>query len=190
MPSPCSNDFRFKIVEAVRQGNSCRQVAARFGVSPSWVIELMQRYRATGDVSPAQFGGVQEVGIAGAGAETPRVDRGGPGLDDRGSRCTLGEGWDQDEPCGDLSISAEARPDAKEKDGPGSRAISRGYRQGPRRLARPAEESESRAVDIRRRDLGFDDHGATLRASATRATGQCCRSTRQGLRALSLPEMG
>lgn len=57
MPSPYSNDFRTKIVEAVEQGSSCRQVAKQFRVSPSCVIKLMQRFRATGDVAPAQFGG-------------------------------------------------------------------------------------------------------------------------------------
>lgn len=57
MPSPYSNDFRAKIVEAVAQGSSCRQVAKQFRVSPSCVIKLMQRFRATGDVAPAQFVG-------------------------------------------------------------------------------------------------------------------------------------
>jgi len=57
MPKPYSNDFRLKIVEAVAEGGSCRQVAEQFRVSPSCVIKLMQRYRATGDVLPAQFGG-------------------------------------------------------------------------------------------------------------------------------------
>ena len=60
MPSPYSNDFRRKLVEAVAQGTSCRQVAERFDVSPSWVLELMQRYRATGDVAPARFGGLEK----------------------------------------------------------------------------------------------------------------------------------
>jgi transposase len=57
MPKPYSNEFRAKIVEAVEEGGSCRQVAEQLRVSPSCVIKLMQRYRATGDVLPAQFGG-------------------------------------------------------------------------------------------------------------------------------------
>lgn len=57
MPRPYSNDFRRKIVERVEKGLSCRQVADLFGVSVSFVIKLMQRFRATGDVLPAQFGG-------------------------------------------------------------------------------------------------------------------------------------
>ena len=65
MPSPYSNDFRRKIMEAVQKGGSCRQVAEQFGVSPSCVIKLMQRYRATGDVSPAQFGGFKKSPLPG-----------------------------------------------------------------------------------------------------------------------------
>ena len=57
MPRPYSNDLRRKIVERVEKGVSCRQAAEMFDVSVSFVIKLMQRVRATGDVSPAQFGG-------------------------------------------------------------------------------------------------------------------------------------
>lgn len=57
MPIPYSNDLRSKIVEAVQQGQTRREVAKQFRVSSSFVIKLMQRFDATGDVSPAQFGG-------------------------------------------------------------------------------------------------------------------------------------
>lgn len=57
MPRPYSNDFRRKIVERVDKGVSCRQVADQFDVSVSFVIKRMQRFRSTGDISPAQFGG-------------------------------------------------------------------------------------------------------------------------------------
>jgi putative transposase len=57
MPRPYSNDLRRKIVETVESGTSCRQTAGQFKVSVSFVIKLLQRVRATGDVSPAQFGG-------------------------------------------------------------------------------------------------------------------------------------
>lgn len=52
-----SNDLRVRLVRAVEAGASCRQVAARFDVSPSAVIKLMQRVRATGSVMPARIGG-------------------------------------------------------------------------------------------------------------------------------------
>lgn len=57
MPIPYSNDLRWKIVTTVQQGQTRREVAERFRVSPSFVIKLMQRFKATGDVAPAQFGG-------------------------------------------------------------------------------------------------------------------------------------
>ena len=57
MPRPYSNDLRRKVVLTVEAGRSCRQTAGLFKVSVSFVIKLMQRVQATGEVSPAQFGG-------------------------------------------------------------------------------------------------------------------------------------
>jgi len=36
---------------------SCRPAAARFDISESAAIKLMQRYRATGSIAPGQMGG-------------------------------------------------------------------------------------------------------------------------------------
>jgi transposase len=57
MPVPYSNDLRSKVVDAVQQGQSRREVARQFRVSPSFVIKLMQRFEATGDIALAQCGG-------------------------------------------------------------------------------------------------------------------------------------
>ncbi len=57
MAKPFSNDLRWKMVDSVLGGLSRRRTAERFGVSISCVIKLMQRFDATGDVAPAQFGG-------------------------------------------------------------------------------------------------------------------------------------
>jgi transposase len=57
MPRPYSNDLRRKIALTVEAGRSCRQTAGLFKVSVSFVIKLLQRVQATGEVSPAQFGG-------------------------------------------------------------------------------------------------------------------------------------
>lgn len=57
MAKPFSNDLRWKLVESVRSGLSRRRTAERFHVSVSCVVKLMQRFDATGDVAPAQFGG-------------------------------------------------------------------------------------------------------------------------------------
>jgi transposase len=57
MPRPYSNDLRQKVVLTVENGASRRQAAKLFKVSVSVVIKLLQRVQATGEVSPAQFGG-------------------------------------------------------------------------------------------------------------------------------------
>ncbi len=57
MTAPLSNDLRERVVRAVDGGESCRSVAARFGVAVSSVVKWSQRYRATGSVAPAKMGG-------------------------------------------------------------------------------------------------------------------------------------
>ena len=57
MVRPYSNDLRERVVFAVEAGESCRSVAARFGVAVSCAVKWAQRYRETGSVAPAQMGG-------------------------------------------------------------------------------------------------------------------------------------
>ena len=57
MVRPLSNDLRERVVAAVIAGESCRSVAARFGVSVASVVKWSQRYRATGSVAPGKMGG-------------------------------------------------------------------------------------------------------------------------------------
>jgi putative transposase len=57
MTRPLSNDLRERVVSAVLSGESCRSVAARFGVAVSSVVKWSQRYRATGSVMPGKMGG-------------------------------------------------------------------------------------------------------------------------------------
>ena len=57
MPAPLSRDLRERIVAAIKDGSSMRGAAARFSVSPSSAIKLMARFRATGSVAPARYGG-------------------------------------------------------------------------------------------------------------------------------------
>ncbi|WP_426435316.1 IS630 family transposase [Bradyrhizobium genosp. P] len=57
MGRPLSNDLRERVVAAVATGESCRIVAARFGVAVSSVVKWSQRYRATGSVAPGKMGG-------------------------------------------------------------------------------------------------------------------------------------
>jgi len=57
MTRPLSNDLRERVVSAVLGGASSRQAATRFDVAVSSVVKLMQRYRATGSVTPGKMGG-------------------------------------------------------------------------------------------------------------------------------------
>jgi transposase len=57
MTRPLSNDLRERVVAAVMSGDSCRSVAARFGVGVSSVVKWSQRYRASGSVAPGKIGG-------------------------------------------------------------------------------------------------------------------------------------
>jgi len=52
-----SNDLRERVVAAVGDGESCRSVAARFGVAVSSVVKWSQRQQATGSVAPGRMGG-------------------------------------------------------------------------------------------------------------------------------------
>ena len=51
MARALSNDLRERVVAAVGGGESCRSVAARFGVAVSSVVRCSQRQRATGTVA-------------------------------------------------------------------------------------------------------------------------------------------
>ena len=57
MTAPLSNDLRARVVAAIMAGESCRSVAARFGVAVSSAVKWSQRYRATGSVAPGRMGG-------------------------------------------------------------------------------------------------------------------------------------
>lgn len=57
MTKAYSNDLRERVVAAMQSGESCRSVAARFGVAPSSVVKWTDRARQTGSVSPAKMGG-------------------------------------------------------------------------------------------------------------------------------------
>lgn len=58
MAKPYSMDLRERVVETVeRDGLSCNQAAARFGVAISTAIDWVNRSRRTGSVAPGQMGG-------------------------------------------------------------------------------------------------------------------------------------
>lgn len=57
MTRPLSMDLRERVITAVLAGESCRAVAARFGVAVSSVVKWSQRHRTTGSVAPGKMGG-------------------------------------------------------------------------------------------------------------------------------------
>jgi putative transposase len=57
MGRPLSNDLRERVVNAIGAGESCRSVAARFGIAASSAVKWAQRYRSSGSVAPGKMGG-------------------------------------------------------------------------------------------------------------------------------------
>ena len=62
--APFSRDLRLRLAKAYVEGASARQVAERFEVSPSAVVKLMQRVRATGSIEPTRIGGYRKPLLA------------------------------------------------------------------------------------------------------------------------------
>jgi transposase len=57
MTRPYSDDLRERVLSSVWRGEAIRGVAARFGVSPSFVSKLGSRYKRTGSMAPDPQGG-------------------------------------------------------------------------------------------------------------------------------------
>ncbi len=64
MAKPLDNDLRARVVAAMEGGMSCRAAAARFDISESAAVKLMQRYRATGSIEPGRMGGHKPLKLA------------------------------------------------------------------------------------------------------------------------------
>lgn len=62
MSKALSVDLRDRVIAAVDGGMSCRQAAARFGVSASSAIRWRARVRTQGDVRPGPLGGDRRSG--------------------------------------------------------------------------------------------------------------------------------
>ena len=66
MAAPYSNDLRERVVGAVeRDGKSCHQAAAQFGVGISTAINWVKRFQRTGSVAPGQMGGHKKPKLSG-----------------------------------------------------------------------------------------------------------------------------
>lgn len=62
---PYSEDLRERIVRAVEGGMSRNAAAKHFDVAVSTVVKLLQRWKATGSVQSAQFGGWKKASLSG-----------------------------------------------------------------------------------------------------------------------------
>ena len=80
MALPLSQDLRARIVRAVSDGSSIRQAAARFDVSPSSAVKLMQRVRTTGSTVPARIGGYRRPLLDGHEALLRELTTAKPGI--------------------------------------------------------------------------------------------------------------
>ena len=65
MSRPYSLDLRERVVLAVAEGSSCRQVARRFGISVASVVKWSQRHRHTGSAAARPMGGRRPFAAAG-----------------------------------------------------------------------------------------------------------------------------
>ena len=65
MARPYSLDLRERVVVAVAGGQSCRAVAARFGVSVASVVKWSQRFHAEGSAASRPMGGKRPYVLAG-----------------------------------------------------------------------------------------------------------------------------
>jgi transposase len=64
MARPYSVDLRARIVRAVEAGMSRRAAAAKFEVSVSCVVKLLQRWRDKGTLEPDRIGGAKRLPLA------------------------------------------------------------------------------------------------------------------------------
>ena len=96
MARPYSMDWRERVVRAVTAGASRRATAAKYDVSPSFVIKLMQRWRRRGTVQPDRIGGRA-------------------GSHDRRAAHPAGGGRHRGEPVGGRPVPCRLWPDAKKR---------------------------------------------------------------------------
>ena len=64
MPKAYSNDLRLRVVAAMRRGETCRAVAARFDIAPSTAANRFSRFRESGSTAPAKIGGYLAPALA------------------------------------------------------------------------------------------------------------------------------
>ena len=169
MTRPYSVDLRERMVRAVEAGASRRATAAKFEVSPSCVVKLMQRWRQRGTL--AARSGSAAAGAPSSPTHAERVHAllaATPDLTIAELQSRLAAEGIAVSPsaisrflkaCG---LTRKKRPQhAAEQDRPDVAAARRAWRAA-------AAGAEPGAAGVHRRDLGHHRHGAALRPGAAR----------------------
>ena len=71
MPKPLSSDLRQRVINDVIAGYSARASARRLGVSESFAIKLVKRWREEGHIEPRHFGRPADPGANPGITRTP-----------------------------------------------------------------------------------------------------------------------
>ena len=111
MAEALSQDIRKRVVAAIEDGSSRRQAAARFAVSPSAAVKLMQRVRDTGSTAPGRIGGYRKPKLDGHEAYLRELTRSRVGITLEEIKAALIEEHGLAvSVLGDLGDAAQARP--------------------------------------------------------------------------------
>jgi transposase len=150
MTRPYSLDLRERMVRAVEAGASRRATAAKFEVSPSCVVKLVQRWRRTG-LEPAPTAGGRPAKLADHADLVHALLAATPDVTITELQTRLAADGIAVSPSA-ISRFLKACGLTRKKDRPRRRAGAPRRRRRPGRLARPAAGVEPGAAGVHRRD--------------------------------------
>jgi transposase len=153
MTRPYSVDLRERVVRSVEGGASRRATAAKFEVSVSFVIKLMQRWRRRGSVVPDRYGGWKRSPLETHAARIVAMLVEAPDLTIEELRGRLTASGIQTSRSA-LGRFLQGQDLTRKKDPARRRTETAGRRRGAGRLARAASRAEAGAPGLHQRDLG------------------------------------
>ena len=115
MARPYSVDLRWRIVRAVEAGLSRRAAAAKFEVSVSFVVKLMQRWRDKGTLQPERIGGAKRSPLAAHAARVHALLAAAPDLTIAELRGRLAAPGHHDQPLRAWPLPSRRRPHTKNR---------------------------------------------------------------------------
>ena len=160
MARPYSVDLRERVVRAVEGGASRRAAAAKFEVSISFVVKLMQRWHQRGTLQPDRIGGWKEATLAAHGERLRALVATEPDLTIAELRRRLAdEGIATSRSGVGRFLAAAGLTRKKRRCTPPSRTVR--TCRGPASRGETSSRDEPAAADVHRRDLGQDQHDPT-----------------------------